>query len=234
MKWSFVIQQKLKATLLLGGIMLVIVLGTMVSRRNINGIDKSFSSIYQDRLIPATTIIYLSENLYGKRLLLEKFLLTAPTDRNSEKVAASLSRHNKSIDSLIHIFEKTYLVDQEAKSLSVFKNRVDEYALLEKMMLNLYNAGHPEAGMEIFEGAAERTFKSTISNLNDLTLIQSVVGKELIKESKVDFATYAMISFLQVGLAVIIGLIILVFIQNSRIVNMPKVMKDEGKHFHLN
>jgi len=234
MKWSFVIQQKLKATLLLGGIMVVIVIGTMVSRRNINGIDKSFSSIYQDRLIPATTITYLTENLYGKRLLLEKFLLTPPQEMSSAKVSALLSQHDKSIDSLIHLFEKTYLIDQEAKSLSVLKNRVEEYALLEKMMLNLYNSGHPEAGKEIFEGAGARTFQSTISNLNDLTKIQSLVGKELIKESQIDFASYAMISFLQVGLAVIIGLIILVFIQNSRIINTPKVIKDEGQHFHLN
>ncbi|SEJ68130.1 Four helix bundle sensory module for signal transduction [Dyadobacter koreensis] len=234
MKWSFVIQQKLKATLLLGGIMVVIVSGTIVSRRNINGIDKSFSSIYQDRLIPATTIIYLTENLYGKRLLLEKFLLTPPSEMRSEKIAELLSQHDKSIDSLIHLFEKTYLVDQEANSLSVFKNRVDEYALLEKMILNLYNSGHLEAGKEIFEGAGARTFQSTISNLNDLTKIQSIVGKELIKESQGDFASYAMISFLQVGLAIVIGLIILVFIQNSRTVNTPKAMKDKGQHFHLN
>ena len=234
MKWSFVIRQKLKATLLLGGIMVVIVLGTIVSRRNISGIDRSFSSIYQDRLIPATTIIYLTENLYGKRLLLEKHLLTPPNEMSSEKVSVLLLKHDKSIDSLIHLFEKTYLVDQEAKSLSVFKNRVDEYALLERMMLNLYNAGHPEAGKEIFEGAGARTFQSTISNLNDLTKIQSLVGKELIKESQGNFASYTMISFLQLGLAIIIGLIILVFIKNSGIINKPKAIKDEGQHFHLN
>ncbi len=233
MKWSFVIQQKFKATLLLGGIMLVIVLGTIISRRNISGIDKSFSSIYQDRLIPATTIIYLTEDLYGKRLLLEKFLLTNDAD-DSGKISELLSVHNRSIDSLIHLFEKTYMVDQEAKSLAVFKNRVEEYALLENMMLNLYNSGHREAGREIFEGAGARTFQSTISNLNELTKIQSIVGKELIKESQSDFASYAIISFLQVGLAVIIGLIILVFIQNSRIINTSKVMKDEKQHFHLN
>jgi len=234
MKWSFIIQQKLKATLLLGGIMVVIILGTIVSRRNIDGIDKSFSSIYQDRLIPATTIIYLTENLYGKRLLMEKFLLTPPQDMSSLSIQTLLSKHDKSIDSLIRIFEKTYLIDQEAKSLSVLKNRIDEYALLEKMMLNLYNSEHPEAGKEIFEGAGARTFQSTIAHLNDLTKIQSLVGKELIKESKVDFASYAMISFLQLALAIIIGLIILVFIQNSKIVNLPKTVKDNGKHFHLN
>lgn len=234
MKWSFVIRQKLKATLLLGGIMVVIVLGTIVSRRNISGIDRSFSSIYQDRLIPATTIIYLTENLYGKRLLLEKHLLTPPNEMSSEKVSVLLLKHDKSIDSLIHLFEKTYLVDQEAKSLSVFKNRVDEYALLERMMLNLYNAGHPEAGKEIFEGAGARTFQSTIGNLNDLTKIQSLVGKQLIKESQGNFASYTMISFMQLGLAIIIGLIILVFIKNSGIINTPKAIKDEGQHFHLN
>lgn len=234
MKWSFVIRQKLKATLLLGGIMVVIVLGTLVSRRNISGIDRSFSSIYQDRLIPATTIIYLTENLYGKRLLLEKHLLTPPNEMSSEKVSVLLLKHDKSIDSLIHLFEKTYLVDQEAKSLSVFKNRVDEYALLERMMLNLYNAGHPEAGKEIFEGAGARTFQSTIGNLNDLTKIQSLVGKQLIKESQGNFASYTMISFMQLGLAIIIGLIILVFIKNSGIINKPKAIKDEGQHFHLN
>jgi len=233
MKWSFVIQQKLKAALLLGGVMIVIILGTLVSRRNIDGIDKSFSSIYQDRLIPATTIIYLTENLYGKRLALEQFLLSQDLN-DSRKIARLLARHDKSIDSLIRAFEKTYLVDQEAKSLSAFKNRVEEYALLEKMILNLYLTGNAGAGKDLFEGAGANTFQSTLNNLNDLTKIQSVVGKELIKESRSDFASYAMISFLQVALAVIIGLVILVFIQNSKIINTPKPAKEKNQHFHLN
>ncbi|WP_254411066.1 MCP four helix bundle domain-containing protein [Dyadobacter diqingensis] len=233
MKWSFVIQQKLKASLLLGGIMLVIVLGTLLSRRNIDGIDKSFSSIYKDRLIPATTIIYLTENLYGKRLSLEKFLLK-PDTNDKGKISALLATHDKSIDSLIRAFEKTYLVDREAKSLAAFKNRVEEYGLLEKMILNLHASGHSEEGKVLFEGAGASTFQSTLNNLNDLTEIQSVIGDELVKESKSDFASYAMISFLQVALAIIIGLIILVFIQNSKVINKPKVTKDKGQHFHLN
>jgi preprotein translocase subunit SecG len=233
MKWSFVIQQKLKAALLLSGIMLLIIFGTLISRSSMEGIDKSFSSIYQDRLIPATTIIYLTENLYGKRLSLEKFLLSDKAGTTPEMVSV-LHSHDAHIDSLISAFEQTYLVDDEAKSLASFKNRVDEYILLEKMILNLHTAGNSKEGKLLFEGAAASTFQSTIQNLNELTSIQSSIGKELMKETKSEMASFGMISFLQISLAVIIGLIILVFIQNSKIVNKTKAKGEAGSYFNLN
>lgn len=233
MKWSFVIQQKLKAALLLGGIMLTIILATLVSRMNMQGIDKSFSSIYQDRLIPATTIIYLTENLYGKRLSLEKFLLSG--DRKTPDVIASqLQIYDTQVDSLVGVFAKTFLVNEEEKSLEAFRNRVKEYVLLEKMILNLYANGNVEGGKALFEGAAANTFQSTIANLNELTGIQSEVGKELMKESKSNIASIGLISFLQVGLAIVVGLIILVLIQNAKIINQPKVTSKENSCFNLN
>jgi hypothetical protein len=233
MKWSFVIQQKLKAAILLGSIMLFIILGSLISRNSMQGIDKSFSSIYQDRLIPATTIIYLTENLYGKRLSLEKFLLSNDV-RTSNEISTGLSIHDGHIDSLISAFEKTYLVDQEAKSLAAFKNRVEEYVLLEKMILNLYTSGHVDAGKNLFEGAGASVFQSTINNLNELTSIQSNIGQELMKESKSEMASFGLISFLQIAMAVVIGLIILVLIQNSSIINKPKVRQNKESYFNLN
>lgn len=233
MKWSFVIRQKMKAALLLGGIMIFIILGSLIARYNMEGINKSFSSIYKDRLIPATTIIYLAENLYGKRLSLEKFLLSDDV-RTSEQIASGLKTYDDRIDSLINVFEKTYLVDDEATSLAAFKNRVSEYVLLETMILNLYASGHKSAGKELFEGAGASTFQTTINNLNELTSIQENVGKELMRESKSDMASFGLISFLQIALAVIIGLIVLVLIQNSMIINKPKLTKDKESRFNLN
>jgi hypothetical protein len=233
MKWSFVIQQKLKTALLLSGIMLMIISGTLISSNNMRGIDKSFSSIYQDRLIPTTTIIYLTENLYSKRLSLEKFLLSNDL-KTAEHITAQLLSHNDNIDSLIHAFEKTYLVNQEIKSLAAFKNRVTEYVLLEKMILSFYTSGNPEAGKKLFEGAGAITFQSTIHNLNELTSIQSDIGKELVTESKGNIASVGMISFLQISLAIIIGLVILVFIQSSKIINKPKIHSEGGSFFNPN
>jgi len=233
MNWSFVIQQKLKAVILLGGIMLMIILGALISRNNMRGLDKSFSSIYQDRLIPATTIIYLSENLYGKRLLLEKFLFSDSLN-SSVQISGQLLTYDHSIDSLIKVFGRTYLVVQEEKSLTAFKNCVDQYALLEKSILKLENAGQRAAGRKLFQEAGKDGFQKTIDNLNDLTSIQSNVGMELMKESKSDMASVWLISFLQIGLAVIVGLIILILIQNSKIINQPKAHSGTDSYFNLN
>ena len=233
MKWSFVIQQKLKAALLLGGIMILIILGNLLSRNHMQGIDKSFSSIYKDRLIPATTITYLAENLYGKRLSMEKFLLSQEV-QSTDQMKIQLTHHNGKIDSLINVFEKTYLVDQEAKSLSGFKNRVREYLLLEQMVLNLHTSGNTDAGRSLFEGVGSDTFQNTIARLNELTTIQSDIGQQLVKDSKSEMAGFSLISILQISLVVIIGLIILVLIQSARITDAASVSKKGSQQFHLN
>ncbi len=135
MKWSFVIQQKLKAAMLLGGIMALIVGGTVLSRYNVEGIDRSFSSIYRDRLIPATTIIYLTENLYRKRLSLENYSFRIPEPPS--RIKAQLRAYDRSIDSLVRLFEKTYLVDEEAKSLNVLKTQIRKYTHLQESGIEL-------------------------------------------------------------------------------------------------
>jgi hypothetical protein len=233
MKWSFVIQQKLKAALLLAGVMLLIVIGNLVSRNHVQGIDRSFSSIYQDRLVPATTITYLAENLYGKRLSMEKFLLSTEA-QSYDRMQLQLAKHNEKIDSLVGVFEKTYLVDVEAKSLSSFKNGVKKYVVLEKQILQMYQNGNQEQGKNLFEGPASSTFQDTISMLNELTTIQSDVGKQLMKESKSEMAGFSLISVLQISLVVVIGLMVLSLIQSSKIVSQPKISEDKGQQFHLN
>ena len=234
MKWSFVIQQKLKAAFLLTGIMLVIILGTLISRHSMKGINQSFSSIYQDRLLPTTTIIYMTENLYGKRLTLEKYLLSGQENMPVSDLKGRLQHHNAKIDSLVTSFEKTYLVDQEAKSLVALKNRMNEYALLENMIVNFYTSGHFEEGKKLFEGAGASTFQSTIMNLNELTTIQSNVGQELIKESKSSMASVDNILVFQISMAVVIGLIILAVIQSSQIIKHPSVKGGKEHKFNLN
>jgi hypothetical protein len=227
MKWSFIIQQKIKAALLLTGIMVLIVLSTFLSRRNIKDIDKSFSSIYQDRLIPAVDMVYLSENLYTKRLLLGKYLFSATTSTPPE-IATQLKKQNRSIDSLLHNYEKTFLIADEAKSLQVFKNRVKEYAILENKILRLSQSGYKEAGSELFNGNGSVTFQQSIQSLNELIKIQYTEGQSLVKESQNESSQFNLISSLQIAIAIVIGLLILGLIHNS------KIIQQERQPFHLN
>ncbi|MBO9613642.1 MAG: MCP four helix bundle domain-containing protein [Dyadobacter sp.] len=233
MKWSFVIQQKIKAAILLGGIMALIVGGTLISRYNVEGIDESFSSIYKDRLVPATTILYLTENLYRKRLSLENYLYSE-AQQSPAHVKALLRAHDRSIDSLIRLFEKTYLVDEEAKSLQGFKNQIVQYTGLESQVLALCAAGSFAEAKQLFSAPGSTTFESTILNLNELAGIQSTIGKDLVKASKVNVASFGIISFLQISLAIITGLVVIVLIRNSQIIQKPRTNSNKSQYFNLN
>ncbi|OJV16445.1 MAG: hypothetical protein BGO21_26495 [Dyadobacter sp. 50-39] len=233
MRWSFVIQQKFKAAILLGGIMALIVGGTLISRYNVEGIDESFSSIYKDRLVPATTILYLTENLYRKRLSLENYLYSEEQPSPAH-VRAQLSAHDRSIDSLIRIFEKTYLVDEEAKSLHGFKGQIGQYASLESRVLALCAAGSFVEARQLFSAPGSTTFESTILNLNELAGIQSTIGKDLVKASKMNVASFGVISFLQISLAIITGLVVIVLIRNSQIIHKPRTNSNKSQYFNLN
>ncbi|MFA7473525.1 MAG: MCP four helix bundle domain-containing protein [Spirosomataceae bacterium] len=228
MKWSFVIQQKFKAALLLGGIMALIVLINYLSTNNVNGLARSFNSIYKDRLMPAIDIVHLTESLYSKRLLLGKHLRTE-ADEDQGELLAKLARHDEKIDSLIKAYEQTYLVEQESMSFLALKNRVTEYALLEKSIINFSSAGFKEQGLKLYEGKGGEVFQHTIARLNELTAIQSVVGEALQESSNYDVSLFKFYSTIQIIAALLIGVMIMQLIFSAKIVTTGK-----NKEFHLN
>ncbi|MGV3560506.1 MCP four helix bundle domain-containing protein [Larkinella arboricola] len=227
MKWSFIIQQKLKAAVLLTSIMALVVLCSFLSNSAIKHINQSFSSIYQDRLIPAVDMVYLSENLYTKRLSLEKYLFSN-TDVTLAQVSEQLHRRDRAIDSLLRDVEKTFLVAEEAKSLHTFKNHVKDYTVLENRILQLSQDGQKEAGHALFNGRGAAMFQESILCLNALTRIQSTVGRSLMNESQSESSQFNLLSSLQIGVAIVIGLVILGLIYNS------KMITQEKQPFHLN
>ncbi|MFD1140552.1 MCP four helix bundle domain-containing protein [Larkinella insperata] len=227
MKWSFIIQQKLKAAVLLTSIMALVVLCSFLSKNAIKHINTSFSSIYQDRLIPAVDMVYLSENLYTKRLSLEKYLLS-DTDLTLAQVSQQLQKQDHAIDSLLSDVEKTFLVAEEAKNLHTFKDRVKAYTVLEARILRLSQTGQKAAGSALFNGRGAAMFQESIQCLNALTRIQSTVGRSLMKESQSESSQFNLLSSLQIGVAIVIGLVVLGLIYNSKMVNHEK------QPFHLN
>ncbi|GAB3934550.1 hypothetical protein GCM10028804_52120 [Larkinella terrae] len=207
--------------------MLLIVLSTFLSRRNINDIDKSFSSIYRDRLVPAVDMVYLSENLYTKRLILERYLFSS-AHSSPQEINRLLKKQNRSIDSLLTNYEKTFLIAEEAKSLQLFKNRVNQYGQLENKILHCVQTGYKETGCELFNEKGSVVFQQLIKGLNDLITIQYTEGQSLVKESKSESSQFNLISTLQIAIAIFIGLLILGLIYNSRITTHDK------QPFHLN
>ncbi|SDL88258.1 MCP four helix bundle domain-containing protein [Siphonobacter aquaeclarae] len=228
MKWTFIIQQKMKAALALGSIMLLIVLSNFVSRGNLRGVGDAFVSMYQDRLIPAVDLIYLTDHLYSKRLLVEKTILSGDSPA-SAALQSTVAAHNQSLDSLLAAFAKTKLVDQESKTLSALKLQLAEYNRLETRILALSSGGSQEEARALFDGVAAGSFRETLQSLSALTEIQSKVGKELIKSSNGEVAQMKSLAMAQMALAVIVALVIFALIYSSSAFIQPK-----SNSFHLN
>ncbi len=226
MKWTFVIQQKIKAALALGSIMLMIVFFTFLEKKNIADMNRSVSSIYNDRLIPATDIFYLSEHLYGKLFLAEQFLQSE--DSNINTVQTGLRKHNKAINLLIARFEKTYLLEEESKYLSALKSIVHSYQKTEEDIIRLSSKGARAAAITLYETEGKEILQAGIKQLVLLTQVQAVAGSELIKNSNGTVASSSMISSIQIVLSIVTGLIII------SLIFAAGVTAGKEKNFHLN
>ncbi len=224
MKWTFFIRQKLKIALLLGGVLLLVGMTTFLERKHMANMDKSFTSIYNDRLIPTTEIFYLAEQLYQKRLTLQRYFLTGDPE-NVNIIYEKLNEHNEVIDTLIHAFEKSHLVENEFICFKGFKNDIKDYASLEQSMLVFCEKGQQSQCLETFDNEAQEKFASIIARLNELTGIQTEVGSSILSESKVIVAGANVVSRLQIALILIIGIIIQILVLTSKAIKTRKHQK---------
>lgn len=227
MKWPFQIPQKMRVAVILASILAVVITTNFLVRRNIGDIDRSFTSIYQDRLMPATEIFYITELLYNERLLLEKYLWMG--DRDGRGLRDKISLHHQDIDSILTEFEKTYIVPNEELCLKKFKKSRAEYKTTEGQVIALSEAGRSREAINLFENEGVAAMSATIRNLHELIDIQSNIGKELLNDSHHIVAHANMLSLLEAGVAIVLGLLVHIIIITSKILN-----RKPRSSYHLN
>jgi len=227
MKWTYIIRQKMKVALLLGCVMLLVGFTAIMQQRNIKDLSESYSSMYYDRLIPATDIFYLTEHLYNKRLLMEELLYTE-SGPAPKIMVQQLKIHNDSIASLIARFEGTYLVKDESQCLKNFKSRVLHYNGVESDILHAFTHVSVDEARRLYEKDGERDLQQTIQLLGQLTRIQSTVGLDLFNDSHGIVSTHDMVLTIQIAISIVIGVLIQGLVLSSRMIDR------QDQHFNLN
>lgn len=207
--------------------MMIVTLSNVLVRRDIDNIDKSFTSIYNDRLMPATAFFYVTESLYNRRLALEKSVLVQRQDEQALKEV--LLAHDAKIDSLIKEFEKTYLVMNEANLLKRFKKQMEAYKVIEARVIARYYASDQQGAIDLFENEGIDIFSDMLLDLHKLIVIQATVGKELLADSHHTVASANMISFLEAGVAIVLGLLVYIILLTSKAIH-----RADGSPYHLN
>lgn len=186
----------MKAAILLGVLLLAVLVNNQWERRNIEHWDASFSSIYDDRLVPETYIFKLTDQLYKKRLLWNE----AERPGRAEAVGAELAKRDADIGALVKEFEATYLVDAEGRALAGFKARWAACSALEQAWL-ADRQGERLAAMTT-------EFDQALHQLYLLSRIQEQVGHDLKRGSKSMLASSSILYQLEMALLIIMALLI--------------------------
>jgi hypothetical protein len=227
MKWSFVIRQKVKAAVVLAGILVVIMLASLSMNQAIQVMDQSLESVFVDRLQPAVDLVFLSENLYNRRLVVQGYLTDSSSILTGESVKA-LGIDNSERNRLISSFEKTLLTALEAEKLSYFKDRLKAYDRLENSVLQLIRSNrHHEAGL-LFGNQGGIIFHEGVSTLHSIAQIQSDAGKRTVKSAHGQAVGGLINTSLLIAVCIIIGLVILSLLKNESLIDQKSEM------FHLN
>lgn len=220
MNWTFVIGPKIKVCVLLAIVMALIVISNLMSRKNINDVNNAIVSIYQDRLIPASDLFYINDLLYQKRFLIEQMLFIP--DHNEQRSIKELLNRDTAIQALITKYEQTQMVGKEYKFLRQFKAELSNYDQLEKTVVTLMQSGEITAAQKIQEVKVRAAHKRTIATLIELNKIQTLVGSEIIKDSKLVLNISTFFSTLQILLAIAIGVVIIKLVAVSKLITKPQ------------
>lgn len=228
MKFAHTVKQKTKIAALLFGVMACTILIRLLEDKSIKNMNKAFISLYNDRLIPATDLFYLAENLYAKRYILEAVVEHQPKKESQQELLKRLVKHDANINSLLKKYEQTVLTQQEKTYLLELKAKLKENKQIEDQIIASEKAQTGADNKSLFETTALTSFNSINSKLAELTFLQTKVGEELLKDSKYLVSGSKLYSTIQFILAIIIGILIVSIIFASNVV------KTTNQKFNLN
>ena len=203
----------------------LLLLTEFIEKRSLKSIDKDFSSLYKDRLLPASQMYELSELLHEKRMLFEN------VNDNSGVVKFNLTEitaYNNQIDQVLHDYGKTYLVNKEEVYFKDFKKHYQEYLILENTIINNLQEGAYNKADYLINKNAEDFFKILNLDLHNIASVQPEVGEQLMAHYKTSSGITSLLYYFKIALTILIGLFVL------RLLGLEQLLRHPRQKFELN
>ncbi len=205
MKWAYAIKNKTKAAILLAVVLGLTMLTNLLERSRFRELERSFSSIYEDRLMAESYLFHLYKSLKNEQDLIQPVGEEGLSSVAKEKLAA----HQANRAGLMAQYAETYLTEEEEVQFSQLQATLGEVDRLEKEIAG----GHVAAPLISAHDAATAEAFATLSALSD---IQTTVGAELRDESERIILGSVSISHLEMTILIIIAIIIQGLIFSSK------------------
>ena len=202
MKWPV---EKRTIVMVLLAILVLALINNFVSRQQYNDLTKNISSIYKDRLIPASYIFQMNGLLYQKQLLLQAM--------PAEAASAQLNQHNAEISRIIEAYEATYLTKEETQQWESFRQHLKDYNEAEGLYSSSVEYTH--------KNNLQLSFDKALQSLKQLNETQTSEGMRLQNESKSIINSTIIQAYLEVSFLFILGIIGLMLLTASEKVVYP-------------
>jgi len=209
MHFSYFVQQKLKLASALAVILIIVLVNNRLQNSNLTELGETFGSVYKDRLVVENYIFKMANATHEK-----KYLLTQMDRRKDQAIKEEINSINNEMDALIADYQKTYLTINEN---SIFKDYLENNTQLRLMEQN------PEFNVSKLNDL----YNSNVEMLTELSKIQMIEGEALYNNSQSIVTSNASISYLELGLLIILGLISQALVFNSKSLN-SMLRKDQN------
>lgn len=200
MRWARNVGRKTKVAILVGVVVIAALADNLWRRSDMEELGHSVSSIYEDRLVPATHVFKLTDRMYRKRLSWAE----AERPGQAEAVRADLSAHDAAIQKVVTEFEATYLVTEERQALDAFKATW-------KAGRDLEQAFVARPSPEVRDGLT-REFDRSLRQLSVLSQIQQEVGQDLKKGSTSLLHGARVLTEVEISLLIVLCLLIQILV----------------------
>lgn len=190
-------------------ILLLLIYGKNVTERNaFRSISKTFSEVYNDRLVVNGYIFDISKRLFA----IQKLIDHCQESFEFPATAKNINIQEEEIMALIDQFEQTKLTEEEAYYLADFKNtitnglNIDDY-----QVVNPDNLGINSDEVKKYDQKIDLARK----DLEDLSRIQLSEGKKLVNKAKSQINRSQIWSQFEVALLIILIVVVYFVIFNG-------------------
>jgi hypothetical protein len=195
-----ILKEKRKIVMALLFILALALINNFISRRQYDDLTSNISSIYKDRLIPASYIFSMSDLLYRKNIVLQAAM---PMD----SLVVQLSRYNGEMAKIIEAYETTYLTREEQLQWKNFRQYLQQY--------NEAEAGVLSSGVHAGIEHLQPGFDKVLQSLKQLNETQTSEGMRLQNDSKAIISSTVTQAYLEVSLLFILGIIGMMLLTTS-------------------
>ena len=201
-------KKKIQAIAVISVLLLLIYGKNLTERQAFKSISKTFTDVYNDRLVVEGYIFQISDRLFSIQKLIDHCNL----DYDYSRVINEIDGHEKGIMDLIVDFEKTNLTVEESDYLTDFKRIIEnDLSIKNYDLLYTDSSGVNTQQVKLYDQKIALAKK----DLENLSKSQMDEGQKLISKAKVQINRSQIWAQFEVALLIILIIVIYIFLFKS-------------------